>query len=170
MDRLINNARLFRWLRGTPYFEHPMNQLLCTLAACILVATQAFGAPKIESLIERDLDPDASQVCRFFATKTSKSVILEMKYWEASMRVDDKPVRLSVAEKKCLKNCITSGRNRVRVFQLSGPGVTATLTKKVTCGRDAEVCGGFAEGNAQLAVSTAAGHRVTSIWGEYCDM
>jgi hypothetical protein len=145
-----------------------MNQLLCCFAACILVTTQAIAAPKIESLREGDLD--TSQVCRFFTTKTSKSVVLEMKYWEANMRVDDKPVRLSLTEKKCSKNCDTERRSRVRVFQLSGPGVTATLTKKVTCGKDAEVCGGLEEGNALLAVSTVAGHTVKSVWGEHCDM
>jgi hypothetical protein len=145
-----------------------MNQVLCSLVAGFLLTTQVFAAPKIEPLRKSELG--ISQSCRFFATKASQSVVLELKHWEANLRVDNRLLRLSVAEKKCSKNCVTARRNGVRVFQLSGPGVTATLTKNITCGRDAEVCGGLDEGSALLAVSTAAGRTVTSIWGEYCDM
>lgn len=145
-----------------------MSRLLCSVAVCVLAIEQAIAAPKIEPLRESELD--ATQFCRFFAIGAGRSVILQMKHGEANMRLDDSFVRMSVKEKNCFRNCVSPGRSGVRVFQLSAPGVTATLSKKVTCGKDAETCGGLEEGKAELAVSTAAGHAVRSVWGEYCDL
>jgi hypothetical protein len=86
------------------------------------------------------------------------------------MRLDDKLALLKVAETNCARNCVVAGGSGERIFQLPGPGVAATLTKQVTCARDAEVCGGLAAGYATLSLSTAAGSTVMRVWGEYCDM
>jgi hypothetical protein len=145
-----------------------VNTLSSIFAACSLVASQALASPSIGSLAERDLDPP--EFCQFFASKARMSVVLELKYWEAKMRLDDKLVRLKVEEAKCLRNCVVPGKSGVRVFRMSAPGVAATLTKKVSCARDAEVCGGLEEGGARLEVSTSAGRTAVPIWGEYCDM
>jgi hypothetical protein len=137
-------------------------------AACSLIASQVLAGPSIGSLNESDLNP--SEFCQFTAGRASKSIVLELKYWEAKMRVDGELMRLSVEEAKCLRNCVGPGKSGVRVFRMSAPGVAATLTKKVSCARDAEACGGLEEGGARLEVSTASGRTVAPIWGAYCDM
>jgi hypothetical protein len=145
-----------------------VNPLSSIFAALSLVASQALAGPSIGSLIESDLK--APEFCRFHAGKASTSVVLELKYWEAKMRLDGDLVRLRVEEAKCLRNCVAPGKSGVRVFRMSSPGVAATLTKKVSCARHAEVCGGLEEGSARLEVSTPAGRTVVPIWGGYCDM
>lgn len=145
-----------------------MYRLLFSLATCILVTTQVIAGPRIGQLRESDLD--GTQFCQFSATQADEGIVLELRYGEAKMQLHDRLVRLSVTEKKCLRNCVGPGHGGVRVFQLSGSGVRATLTKQVTCAQDAEVCSGLQEGNAKLAVSTSAGQTTMSIWGAYCDM
>jgi hypothetical protein len=47
----------------------------------------------------RESDLNATQFCRFLATSASGSVVLELKYWEAKIRLNDNLVRLNVEEK-----------------------------------------------------------------------
>jgi hypothetical protein len=144
-----------------------MNLLLYSFAAFSLAASEALAGPIVGSLSESDLS--ATESCRLLAGEARRSVVLELKDWEAKMRLDDNLVRLRLEEAKCFRNCVGPGKSGVRVFRLSAPGIAATLTKKVSCAKHAEVCGGLQEGTAQLEVSTPAGRTVVSIWGEYCD-
>jgi hypothetical protein len=158
-DHLLKRAR---------YGGRPVHRLLLSLASCALAATQAIAGPQIGQLRQSDLEP--AQFCQFSATRAGRGVVLELKHWEAKLRLNDELVRLSVREQKCLGNCVGPGGSGVRAFQLSGQGVRATLTKRVTCARDAQTCAGLEEGNAKLTVFTSAGRAVASIWGKYCDM
>lgn len=143
-------------------------RLLCALAAGAVSTTPASAGPPIGHLRASDLD--ATSFCQFSSARARESIVLEINLREARMRIDGSLVTLSVAEKQCVSNCVGPGRSGLRVFQLSGSGVSATLTKQVTCARDAEVCGGLPEGTAQLAVSNAAGQTAMTLWGAYCDL
>lgn len=143
-----------------------MNKHFPGLVAFTLATTAVVAGPQIGNL----RDSDASQYCQFSANRESRAVVLEMKFREARMQLDGKLVSLSVKELDCLKDCVIAGASGVRIFELSGSGVRATLTKKVFCARDAEVCGGLPEGDADLRVSTAAGDTLIRIWSEYCDL
>jgi hypothetical protein len=141
---------------------------MVSMAACSLAASQALAAPSVGSLSASDLH--AAGFCRFFADKASTSVVLELQYWEAKMRLDGNLTSLSVEEAKCIKNCVGPGKSGMRVFRMSAPGVAVKLTKSVSCARDAEACGGLQAGRAQLEVSTSRGRKTLPVWGEYCDM
>jgi hypothetical protein len=133
-----------------------------------LIASQALASPSIGSLTESDLS--TSEYCQFTVSRGSKSIVLGLKHREAKLRLDGKLMRLSAEEAKCLRNCVSPGKSGVRVFRMSAPGADATLTKNVSCARDAEACGGLEEGSARLEVSTASGRTVARIWGAYCDI
>jgi hypothetical protein len=142
--------------------------MLLGVATLSLVALQAIAAPSVDSVTDTDLS--SGTFCRFHNKSSSASVVVGLKHWEAKMRLDGELVQLQVEEAKCHRNCVAPGRTGVRVFNLSAPGITATLKKKSTCARDAEACSGLDEGNAELAVSTSTGTKVLPVWGEYCDM
>ena len=143
-----------------------MNRLLPSLTACALVATVVVAGPRISPLREGNI----SHSCQFSANDATGLVVLQLNDREAMIHLDGTLTRLSVKEIDCISRCVGPGKEGVRVFQLIAPGVLATLTKSVTCAKDAEVCGGLPEGNAELRVSTESGETAIRVWGEYCDM
>jgi len=97
-------------------------------------------------------------------------LVLQWAGTQGTMQIDGHPVALIVKEEQCRKNCVSPGKTGVRVFQFRGEGVRATLRKKLSCARDAEVCSGLPEGSAYLAVSTARGRTELAVRNEYCDL
>jgi hypothetical protein len=145
-----------------------MGQRLFGLVACALASGVVAATPEISAIPQNERD--TSQFCAFSANDAAGEVVLQMKYWEASMVLDGQLTKLSVKEQNCTSDCVGPGLSGVRVFLLSAPGVMAKLTKQVSCAKDAEVCGGLPEGAAELQVQTIAGEVSVTLWGQYCDM
>ena len=86
------------------------------------------------------------------------------------MQIDGQTEVLAPTEARCTRNCVGPGRRGVRVFHFRNHDVRATLRKRVSCPRDAEVCGGLPEGPARLEVETAKGRIVLSVINSSCDL
>lgn len=136
----------------------------------MLAAKSTFAAPKLDPL--RADDRGSFPACSFQRIDPADKhgpVDLELGFYEATIRINGKTLRLSVRERNCRYNCVVPGHSGVRVFDLTGPGVIATLTKVVTCGRDAEACGGLPEGEAILVLGGSSRSASVRVWGKYCD-
>ena len=136
----------------------------------MLAAKLTFAAPKLDSL--RANDRGAYPACSFQSidpTNKHGPVELELGFYEATIRINGKALWLAVRERNCRSNCVMPRHSGIRVFDLTGPGVIATLTKVVTCGRDAEACGGLPEGEAILVLGGSSRSASVRVWGMSCD-
>ena len=97
-------------------------------------------------------------------------MVLQLRPGEARIELNDVLTVFNVKELDCASSCVSPGHVGTREFQLLAPGVLATLTKRVDCPKDAEVCGGLPAGSAELRISTASGETAVVVWGDYCDM
>ena len=117
--------------------------------------------------------PDAEPSCHFRTvepTGNSGPVVLEMNRAVAYLRINGSRTRLTLDESDSAQNCLAPGLAGLREFDMRGNGVRATLRKRESCSRDAEVCAGLSAGQSILEVSTTEETVTQVLRSEYCDI
>jgi hypothetical protein len=144
--------------------------LALLIIALAVLSSYALAKPSVGAVSE---PPNNTPSCRVYSASEQSTQGQLVLYWSsqaANMHVDGQTLSLTPSELRCRSQCVSPGSSGFRVFQFSNGRVQATLRKRVSCPRDAEVCGGLPEGPAQLTVRSSAGtyqHRVRT---EYCDL
>jgi len=146
-----------------------MHHALLIIALAVL-SPYALAKPSVGAVSE---PPNNTPSCRVYLASEQSTQGLLVLYWSsqtAHMQVDGHTLSLTPRELPCRSQCVSPGKSGYRVFQFSNGQTRATLRKRASCPRDAEVCGGLSEGPAQLVVHSSAGASQHRVRTEYCDL
>jgi hypothetical protein len=153
-----------------PARRGPLWLALRTLVLTTLSCGAALAAPRIDS-IAAPANPLLG--CGFRTIGGPPEGGRLVLHWNAergTMNVDGKTIELKVTAEPCRADCVAPGKSGTQVFRLRGSdGVQATLTTRVHCPRDAEVCSGLFAARAWLAMSSARGKALLHVRNEDCD-
>jgi hypothetical protein len=144
--------------------------LALLIIALTVFSPYALAKPNVGAVSE---PPNNTPLCRVYLASeqsTQGSLVLFWSSRSAHMQVDGHAVSLTPRELPCRSQCVSPGSSGYRVFQFSNGQTQATLRKRVSCPRDAEVCGGLPEGPAQLVVRSGAGTSQHRVRTDYCDL
>lgn len=145
-------------------------RLTTALSVCLLMSPCASAAPRVEPLPAASGPAPDCEVRARGPADSAGATVLRWAGAQGAMQIDGQAIVLGVNEEQCATDCVRPGRSGARVFHFRAPGVHARLSKRVVCGRDAEVCAGLPEGTASLVVSTARGRADLTVWNGYCDL
>ena len=137
----------------------------------LAVALFANAASASPTLGEVASSPERDFQCIFSLVPSARSVlVVNESSFLAAMHVDGKAVDLQVQELQCTSNCVSPGRHGIRRFKLVSHGIHGTLTKRVFCNRDSEVCAGMFAGTAHLSIQTARGRLAVVVHHPDCGL